>query len=376
MKILYVTTIGGTMNFFKSFIKGLLDEGHTVDIATNETTSPVAECYREWGCRVFPISTSRSPLKWGNVKAIGEIRRLVLAEGYDIVHCHTPIAAVCTRLACKKARKKGTRVIYTAHGFHFYKGAPRKNWMIYYTAEKLCARHTDVLITINREDYDLAQRKLKAKRVEYVPGVGVDVERFRSARADRNAKREELGIPADAFLAVSVGELNQNKNHETVLRALAECGVERIHYAVAGVGNKREELLALAESLGVGDRFHLLGYRSDVAEIYHAADACVFPSIREGLGLAAIEGMACSLPLIVSDNRGTRDYSENGENALVCSWNSVTEFAAALRMLEGDGALCRRMGEKNVEIAPKFDQAVAMRKMREIYEKGAKEHVQ
>lgn len=167
MKILYVTTIGATMNFFREFVDELIKDGNTVDIATNETTSVVPEFYKNLGCKVYPIETSRSPLQKGNVVAINQIRKLVTEEHYDIVHCHTPIAAMCTRLACRKVRKQGTKVFYTAHGFHFYKGAPLKNWLLYYPVEKICAHFTDVLITINQEDYELAQKKMKAKKVVY-----------------------------------------------------------------------------------------------------------------------------------------------------------------------------------------------------------------
>ena len=132
MKILYVTTIGCTMNFFHTFIRQLLDEGHTVDIATNEHDSQVTACYRQWGCTVHPIATSRSAFSTGNLKAIGQLKALVAQEKYDLVHCHTPLAAMCTRLACRKARKTGTKVVYTAHGFHFFRGALLLNWLIYY----------------------------------------------------------------------------------------------------------------------------------------------------------------------------------------------------------------------------------------------------
>ena len=156
MKILYITTIGGTMNFFQSFIQRLVQEGHTVDIACNNTTSKVAGFYYELGCNVYAIQTSRSPLNKGNIRAIRQIKTLVENNHYDIVHCHTPIAAMCTRIACRRARKQGTKVFYTAHGFHFYKGAPLKNWLVYYPVEKICSYFTDILITINREDYALS----------------------------------------------------------------------------------------------------------------------------------------------------------------------------------------------------------------------------
>ena len=161
MKILYITTVGGTMNFFNSLIKELINDGYTIDIATNEVASKVPDCYKEWGCKIYHISTSRSPFSFGNIKAIKQIKKI--AKDYDLVHCHTPLAGMATRLACRKLRKKqGLKVIYTAHGFHFYKGAPKKNWMIYYPIEKMCSRWTDVLITINKEDYELAKRKMKA----------------------------------------------------------------------------------------------------------------------------------------------------------------------------------------------------------------------
>lgn len=210
------------MIFFKDLVRELLNEGHTVDIMCNEEQEKVPECYREWGCKIYHHSCTRSPFSKGTFRAIREIREVVKENDYDIVHCHTPIASICTRLACRKLRKNGLRVMYTAHGFHFYKGAPLLNWLLYYPAEKLCARFTDVLITINREDYELAKRKMKAKQVEYVPGVGIDVERFKNTVINKAEKRKELSIPEDAFLLVSVGELNKNKNHEVVIRALVQ----------------------------------------------------------------------------------------------------------------------------------------------------------
>ena len=161
------------MRFFIQLVKELVEEGHTVDIAANTSISNVPNEYIELGCNVFPISCTRSPLERGTVTAIKQLKQVVSVGNYDIVHCHTPIAAMCTRLACRKVRKQGTRVFYTAHGFHFYKGAPLKNWLLYYPVEKLCAYWTDVLITINQEDYVLAQGKLAAKRIEYIPGVGI-----------------------------------------------------------------------------------------------------------------------------------------------------------------------------------------------------------
>lgn len=368
MKILYVTTIGITMRFFDRFVKCLLENGHTVDLACNENDGQqVPACFREWGCTVYPLSCIRSPLHRGNIKAIKEIKKLVKDQQYDIVHCHTPIAAACTRIACRKARKYGTKVFYTAHGLHFYHGAPLKNWLIYYPVEKLCAHFTDVLITINQEDYSRAKRKLKAKSVEYVPGVGIDVDHFANAISDRIAKRKELGIPVDAFLLLSVGELNENKNHQVILRAMAKLQHPRIHYAIAGIGDRKEQLLVLADKLGLSNHVHLLGYRKDVSELCRASDVFCFPSFREGLGLGAIEAMASGLPLVTSNVHGINDYSRDGLTGYRCAPNDVDGFAAGIKCLMESSDLRIAMGEYNQKTARKYDVQCINQKMISLY---------
>lgn len=310
MRILYITTIGGTMRFFKSFIKELIEEGSTVDIATNISGSDVLACYREWGCKVYPISCTRSPSDKGNIRAVKEIRRIVTQGDYDIVHCHTPIAAFCTRLACIPLRKKGVKVIYTAHGFHFYKGAPLKNWLVFYPAEWLCAFWTDVLITINKEDYTLAKKHMHAKKIEYVPGVGIDLQKFSSKpyTAERVKEiRSRIGLTAEDKLLLSLGELNENKNFEAVIRALKVLDDKSIHYAVAGEGKLHDYFIQLARELGVLGQLHLLGFRNDAPDLYKAADLYINSSLREGLPVSVMEAIASGTPVICSNIRGNAD---------------------------------------------------------------------
>jgi glycosyltransferase involved in cell wall biosynthesis len=366
MKILYVTTIGITMDFFKSFIKELTDMGHTVEIACNDEAAPVPEFYNGLGCTVHRLSCSRSPFSGGNVKAVKQIRRLVEENGYDIVHCHTPIAAACTRLACRKLRKKqGVKVFYTAHGFHFYKGAPLKNWILYYSVEKFCARFTDKLITINSEDYARAQKKMKAKEVLYVPGVGVDFSRFQSVTVDRAAKRRELGIPGDATVLLSVGELNENKNQQVVIRAMAELHRFDLHYMIAGVGPKADDLIQLAESLGLAGQVHLLGDRTDVAELYQTADAFIFPSYREGLSVSVMEAMVSGLPCAVSRIRGNTDLITDKGGAFF-NPHSTEECVQAIReVLDGD---MMGMGQVNRDNSSIYSMSVIISIMKSIYE--------
>ena len=293
------------MEFFIPVIRELMDRGHQVDLACNETDSPVAPIYRQWNCTIYPVSCSRSPLDKGNLTAIQQIRALVEKGRYDIVHCHTPLAAACTRLACREARRSGTKVFYTAHGFHFFKGAPVKNWLLYYPVEKLCAHFTDVLITINQEDYDLAQRKLKARNVVYVPGVGIDLEKYRSSDADPFTKRRELGIPEDATVLLSVGELSQRKNHKVLLEAAAD--IPNLFLIIAGKGSLQKDLEVLATKLGIANRTKLLGYRTDIAELCAMCDIFALPSLQEGLPVALMEAMASGKTVICSRIRGNTD---------------------------------------------------------------------
>lgn len=369
MRILYITTAGGTMNFFVPLIKELIDDGNTVDIATNEFNgdSCVPDYYRQVGCHIFQISCVRTPLNTGNLSAINEIRRIVKNGKYDIVHCHTPIASACTRIACRPLRKNGLKVIYTAHGFHFYSGAPLKNWILYYPIEKLCSRWTDCLITINIEDNERAKQNFHCKDIIFVPGVGVDVGKFEAPELKRSDVRKELGIDESELLIVSIGELNENKNQSVIIRAIAKSNNPKVHYAIAGKGALETKLKELSCSLGIANQVHILGYRKDVPSLYKAADVCAFPSIREGQGIAAIEGMASGLPLIASDNRGMRGTLVDEINAVICKYNDVDAFAEGINKLAGDPVLRKKMGDRNRMLSKNFDISVVNSQMKEIY---------
>lgn len=357
------------MMFFRSIVKCLIDNGHTVDIATNEDAFPVEDYFRSLGCEIHNLPWTRSPIDKANIHAVNELKKI--ADRYDVIHCHTPVAAACTRIACKKIRKNGLKVFYTAHGFHFYKGAPLKNWLAYLPVEWYLSFYTDLLITINKEDYEFSKKHLHAAKNAFIPGVGIDIDRFSGTGVDKAAKRRELGVPEDCFLLLSVGELNKNKNHEVVIRALAETGKQDIHYLIAGEGELEGDLSALASACGLEGRVHLTGFREDVNEIYHSGDVNVFPSIREGFGLAAVEGMAAGLPLICSDNRGTRSYAQDGVNALVCPGNSIGEYTENILRLYNDRDLLKKLSANAKEHATRFStETVNQQMMRTVYGKG------
>lgn len=361
MKILYITTIGATMGFFTGLIRQLMEAGHQVDIACGEVES-LPGFYETMGCSVHRLSCTRSPLDRGNGKAIQQIRKLVETERYDIVHCHTPIAAACTRLACRRLRKKGTRVIYTAHGFHFYTGAPLQNWLIYYPVEWLTSWYTDVLITINKDDYGLAQRRFHAKKIAYVPGVGIDTERFKQ-NGDGKRIREELGVDPDKFLLLSVGELNDNKNHISVIRAIA--GLDLV-YVVVGEGALKAKLAAAAREAGV--HVMLTGYRTDVKDFYAAANAFILPSFREGLNVSLMEAMASGLPCLCGRIRGNVDLVD-GSGGITFDPNDPEEIRGGIEaILRSD----KPFGEYNQKKIKAFDINAVNEAMFRIYEMAMK----
>ena len=365
MRILYITTVGSTMCFFMDLISDLIKSGDVVEIATNITYSDVPSCYREWGCKVYPLSCTRLPFDKGNLRAIREIRKIVAEGGYDLVHCHSPIAAMCTRVACRPLRKNGVKVLYTAHGFHFYKGAPLKNWLFYYPVEWLCAHWTDTLITINEEDYALAQKHMHTKRVEHVPGVGIDLEKFTPnnlSQEMRRQKRAGLGVAEGEKMLLSVGELIPRKNHKAVIRALAKINDPTLKYYICGQGAQEQELQDLIARLGVTGSVKLLGYRHDISELCECADLFIFPSLQEGLPVALMEAIACKTPVICSDIRGNRELAENGA---LFSPTDVSAIADKIREYLTEDKTAE--AERSYAALKKFDIRQVMSSMHDIY---------
>lgn len=315
--------------------------------------------------RYFQIDFSRNVFKINEIlKSYKQVKSLMEKEQYEFIHCHSPIGGVVGRIA---GHATGTKVIYTAHGFHFYKGAPLLNWILYYPVEKWLSKYTDILITINKEDYKRAKEKFHAKRIEYVPGVGIDVEKIQAVQVDREAKRRELGIGKDDFLLLSVGELNKNKNHEVVIRAIAELKNPKIKYAICGKGSLKEYLEELAVKLGVRNQLFLLGFRTDVIEICKSADVFVFPSKREGLSVALMEAMACGLPCVVSKIRGNVDLIDEKKGGVFFGKRRPKDSLYNFLGLFDNIAACQRMGVHNVEKIINFDKQKIEEKMKQIY---------
>lgn len=367
-KVLFVATLvkNHIAEFHLPYLKLFQDMGWQTAVAAKNDYENPADCVIPH-CDVFyDVPFERSPLKKGNLTAYRRVKRIIREGGYNIIHCHTPVGAAVARLAARKARKNGTKVIYTAHGFHFYKGAPWLNWLVYFPVEWLLSPLTDVLITINREDYERAKRLLRAKKVVYIPGVGIDVSRFRGNAEQGAALRRELGIPEDAAVLLSVGDLNKNKNHRAVLEALARMENRNLHYVVCGRGPLKEELEAFAREKGLGDRVRFVGYRNDIPAFYAMADVFVFPSFREGLSVSVMEAMASGLPIVCSRIRGNTDMVEDGVNGYLTEPGNPDSIAGALRRLE-DGGKREEISRNNLEKAEIYSLGVIAEQYRQLY---------
>ena len=287
--------------------------------------------------RVIDIAVPRTLNPKAVFSAYKRVKELLVSEHYDLIHCHSPIGGVITRIAAKSERRIGTYVIYTAHGFHFYDGAPFKNWIIFYPIEKWLSRYTDLLITINKEDYKRAKTEFKAKKVIYTPGIGVDTKLFMQKDPHcRKQKRQDLGLTENDILLLSVGELNDNKNHATVVKALGAMknkGIlpDNLYYIIVGKGNKREELKGLITRCGLEGKVKLAGFRRDVVDYYNAADVFMFPSFREGLSVSLMEAMASALPIICSHIRGNTDLLEENMGGFFFDPKHVDTVISAIR---------------------------------------------
>ena len=319
---------------------------------------------KKYGIKIYQVDFIRAPYDPRNIKAYRQIRAIMEREKFDLIHCNTPIGGIIGRIAAKKCGVR--KVIYQAHGFHFYKGAPFINRTLFYQMEKQFAKITDVLVTINSEDFEAATafRLKKGGMLRYVHGVGIDLSLYDGVAEHRVQKRLELGLKEDDIALISVGELNRNKNNMAIVKALSQINNKHLHYYLCGVGEEKDALMTFASEHGLKDRIHFLGYRNDIKELLSASDIFVMPSFREGLSRSLMEAMACSLPCVVSKIRGNTDLIKNGGGHL-CSPYSSEEFSVAIRKcVQADR---KAMGEINLQSVKEFNLTKVINEWEKIY---------
>ncbi len=367
-KVLFTATVDSHIELFHlPFLKYFKDQGYEVHVATNGDLK-IPYCDKK-----IKIPFARSPFKWTNLIAIKLLKELLNKEEYDLIHTHTPMGGVVTRIAAKKTRKKNnTRVIYTAHGFHFYKGAPFLNWLLFYPMEKYLSKYTDDLILINKEDYHLAKKKFYCHHIHYVPGVGLNKEKlnFTMEKKEKEELRASLGLKKDDFVMIFPAEINHNKNQQWLILTLKDflAKNENVHLLLPGRDNLNGRISSLVKEIKLEDKVHLLGFRKDIAKLLQISNLALSSSKREGLPVNIMESMYMGLPLVVSNCRGNRDLVEDGKSGYVCSLNDATVFQEKVEFLYKNSKQCEIFSKTNKKKVQPFLLDSILKDMIEIYE--------
>lgn len=338
-KVLLVANVAKehVLKFHVPTIKKLHDLDWQIDVACSGEEE-IPYCSNQ-----YSLSYKRSPFNFALIKGVLELKKIIDTNSYDIIYCHTPVGGVAARLAAFSARKKGTKVIYFAHGYHFYKGAPKINWIVYYTMEKILSKITDTIILINEEDYLLTNNRFSYCKAYLVNGIGVDLSRFQVENPIKIKAeyRSIMDIPQDAIVLIYLAELLKNKNQTLLLDTLQEIHkkYQNVYLVLAGIDHCNGEMKEYAQKLGVMDYVRFLGWRNDVGNLYAMADICTASSIREGFGLNLVEAMSCLIPIIASLNRGHQTIIKDSVNGYLIPLGDSKLFAEKICTLIENNAI-------------------------------------
>lgn len=376
--LLYITNIAGAkmaINFSGTAIGASHELGYSFHAVANRSLASKEQIQQDettYNVRLHHAEICRSPFSLKNLTAYKQVLSLIKNENIDFIHCNTPVGGMVGRIAGKKCKVK--KIIYQVHGFHFYQGAPKKNWLIYYFVEKFLARFTDAIITINSEDFEAAKKfRLKeGGKVYYVHGVGITLSDFEGLSQKREEKRAELQLNDTDVALISAGDLILRKNYATAIRAIAKCENPSLHYFICGKGPEKENLEALARELSVEKQIHFLGFRADVKELMAASDIFLFSTLQEGLPRSMMEAMASGLPCVASEIRGNVDLIENGKNGYLCPATDDSAFSKAIENLANSPELRLKISKENLEKIKQYDVSVVEKEIKEIYEEVLK----
>lgn len=366
-KVLFVSHTTNFIKFNLPYMKWFRDQGWLVHYASAEE-----EPFPDDVCDAhFRISFQRSPYSTDNIVAYKQIKELIDNQNYQIIHCHTPVGGAVTRLAARDARKRGTKVIYTAHGFHFYRGAPKRNWMLYYPVEKYLSRYTDCLVTMNREDYQLAVNKLHAKTIKKIDGVGVDLTSFIPISTEqKKSLRLQYGFRPDDFILIYTAEFISRKRHAFLVDILPELrrAIPNLKILFCGIGDLLPDIQRKVSTLHLDDIVFFMGYCNNINVMCNMADMLVSVSVQEGLPINIIEGMATGLPIVCANIRGQVDIIQDGINGFLYSKEDLNELYLNILKLYYDPSLRKKIALYNVEDVKKYSLDRALKNMQEIYE--------
>jgi glycosyltransferase EpsD len=366
-KILFTATVDShILSFHLPYLKYFKMNGYEVHVASNgQSQIPFVD-------KKYTLPFERSPLRKGNITAFVELKKIIENNDYSIIHCHTPMGGVITRLAAKHMRKNGTKVIYTAHGFHFFKGAPILNWLLYYPVEKWLSKYTDCLITINDEDYQRAvNKRFKTNLIKKVNGVGINLNRFFPAsKQEKTNLRKEYNLTVNDFVLVYAAELNDNKHQDLLINAvhLLKDKIPTLKLLLAGDGELEKAYKEMVKKLEMEDMIIFMGYRKDMAKIFAISDVAVSASKREGLPVNIMEAMATGLPLVVTNCRGNRDLVADNRNGYVIGIDDVERFSHAIDTLYKSTEKRMEFAEQSLKLVKNFSIEQVLVEVAEIYE--------
>lgn len=373
-KLLYITNIGGKRMSY-SFSGTAIEAAHSLEMdffsvanRSQSTKDDIKVDEDNYGIKLLHSDIARSPFEFfKNYRAYKQINKIIEENGIEYIHCNTPVGGMLGRLAGRKCKVK--KVIYQVHGFHFYKGCPLINKLIYYPIEWFLSRFTDAIITINHEDFVAAQKfELKNQgKAYYVHGVGIDTKEYQNVVVDKLCKRKEINVSEDDFVLLSVGRLDANKNNKVLIKAVAEANNPVLKLVLCGDGEERSMLEELAKSLGIESQIIFLGNRTDMKEIYSVADCLVMASFREGLSRTIMEAMSAGLPCIVSNIRGNVDLIENGVNGYLCDVEDYIEFSEAINTIFLNNTIKEKMSQANLKKIKDYDVSVVEKEIKDIY---------
>lgn len=371
-KVLFTATVDShILQFHLPFLKMFKENGYEVHVATNGNEE-IPYCDVK-----HVVSFERSPFKINNLKAISQLKRICNKEKFEIIVTNTPMGAVVTRLAAKRTRKYNyTRVLYMAHGFHFYNGAPLKNWLLYYPVEKFLSKYTDTLITINKEDYNRAYHKFlnKCHDIQYVPGVGIDKNKFNLNLSLKEKKdfKTSIGLEPDSFVLTYIARLDNNKNQGFMINVMKKLSKKHnnIHLLLVGPDEVNGKYHEMAKE--VNNNVHFLGFRKDIGKILSITNISVSSSLREGLPVNILEAMSSGIPVIATDTRGVRDLIKDGINGFVIEKNNISSFVDKVEFLYNNENLCNKMGKQNLRDVEQYDLNIILTEIEKIFFKKKK----
>lgn len=347
-RILITSTDLMMIQFLVPHVENFAEHGYEIEIACSNVGGYIEEIKKRLKNSVkavYTVSLVRSPFSLSNIKGYRELRKIILDGAYDIIWTNEPVMGAVTRLVARQSRKNGTRIVYMVHGFHFYSGAPIMNWVLFYPIERILSAFTDYIITLNNEDFKRA-KKFPVKHVYYIHGIGADTDRLKKDTVNQDI-RKKLQIPKQAFLILSVGELNANKNQKIIIDALSILQDKDIYYVLCGSGKNLKNLQAQSRRYNLQNNIRFVDYRRDIINFYDQADVFVLPSYREGMPIALLEAMYCGVTPVTSDIRGVRDVMKDGITGVICDPKDSKAFAEAIKNLKEDKRLRKGYGENS-----------------------------